>query len=395
MITDNPVASAIKNNDFAEAQKLLADGDNFPEGVNEYSLSTLYQSILSAKAFGIIDTLIDKGKFESDIYEYDSLKRSIFKTLFKSWPTDRESLDYLENFIKKLSNINDEVEGETLLSFALAEGTDPLIIKALIDAGCSTDFRNVAEENLVYQVANSTTVKPEVTLQYLSLLLDHGIDINEPNVAGTTALQEAVQRVKREVITVLLANGANPNEVDQKGESAFYAALVHLSDAKIYAELSENHQVDFEQRTREGETILSAFLRMMQVSESAFKLLEQLIDDGANLKEASTYYSKNKSGIDWVAEKKSPVLIALIHKGAIEVNDQDDEGNTLLHKVCAVDSNYDQEVAKDTYRKVKLLIESGADAGITNNKDETAMMLASKDNLKTKTVEILLSANAK
>lgn len=391
---NNPTTTAINNGDFVEAQKLVANGDNFPEGIDAYALGSFYQKIITAKAFDLLDTLIEAGKLETDIYEYDSFKTSIFKTLFKSLPADEESLSYLETFVKKHDNINDEVSGESLLSYALAEGASPAIIQALIVGGCNTDFRNAAEENLIYQVVNNNQIKPELISEYIAILADNGLDLNDANIEGTTALHLAVKRAKRELIPVLLANGANPNEVDGKGITAFYTAAVDLSDLKIYETLSENHQPDFEQRSREKETLLSAYLRMMQSSEGAIKLLEKLIDEGADLTQVSPYYSKDKSGIDWLAEKKSPVFITIVKKGIIELNDQDDEGNTLLHKVCAVDSNYDQEVAKDTYRKVKLLLESGADASITNSRDETAMMIASGDNLKTKTVEILLSAKS-
>lgn len=60
--------------------------------------------------------------------------------------------------------------------------------------------------------------------------------------------------------------------------------------------------------------------------------------------------------------------------------------------MCLFDVNYDAEAAKETYRKVKLLLENGADKDITNDKDETALMIASGDNLKIKTVELLMKS---
>jgi ankyrin repeat protein len=39
---------------------------------------------------------------------------------------------------------------------------------------------------------------------------------------------------------------------------------------------------------------------------------------------------------------------------------------------------------------VKVLLEAGADVSLLNDKEETALMLAEKDNLKVKTVELLL-----
>jgi ankyrin repeat protein len=56
--------------------------------------------------------------------------------------------------------------------------------------------------------------------------------------------------------------------------------------------------------------------------------------------------------------------------------------------------NYDQEAARQLYQKVKLLIAAGADPNAMNDKDETPLMLAVQDNLKAKTVELLLKHKA-
>jgi len=79
-----------------------------------------------------------------------------------------------------------------------------------------------------------------------------------------------------------------------------------------------------------------------------------------------------------------------LDSGNVDVNHQDDHGNTLLHKVCGYNVNFEAEKAKETYKKVKLLLENGADASISNDEDKTPLMLASDDNLKIKTVELLM-----
>jgi len=125
-------------------------------------------------------------------------------------------------------------------------------------------------------------------------------------------------------------------------------------------------------------------------SEKEIQLLVQMIEDGGDLYHPSQYYSKDKTPLDQIAEKPAEILEAVLETGKVEVNRQDDQGNTLLHKVCAFNVNYDANQAKETYRKVKLLLENGADSSITNDEDKTALMLASDDNLKIKTVELLM-----
>jgi ankyrin repeat protein len=160
----------------------------------------------------------------------------------------------------------------------------------------------------------------------------------------------------------------------------------------LYKKLAAHTPADFSRVNKDGQTPLSEFLRMMHGGDNEFALLEQLLEDGADLDSAAPYYNKTKSGWDWVVEKSLDVLQMALKKTGVDVNRQDNDGNTLLHKICRIDSNYSQEAAKGTYKKVKFLLEAGADATLTNAKDETAMTLAAADNLKAKTVEILLSA---
>jgi ankyrin repeat protein len=125
-------------------------------------------------------------------------------------------------------------------------------------------------------------------------------------------------------------------------------------------------------------------------SERDIIFLKKLIEDGADPYQPASYYSKSVSPLNMIAEKSAAVLEGVLETGAIDVNRQDDKGNTLLHLVCAYNVNYEQDKAKETYRKVKLLLDQGADSSITNDNDQTALMLASDDNLKAKTVELLM-----
>ena len=62
-------------------------------------------------------------------------------------------------------------------------------------------------------------------------------------------------------------------------------------------------------------------------------------------------------------------------------------------KVCNVNLNFEAEKAKDIYKKVKLVLEKGADISIRNAQDKLPIDLASNDNLKEKTVQLLLKQN--
>jgi ankyrin repeat protein len=347
----------------------------------------LFDNIITGKGFELLDALLKKGEIVNDIYELDNFDKSIFHSLLTKLPLDEDALNYFKDFLQRSDNLNDEVSGYSLLSYAFNIKARPEIIKALIEAGLRTDFKNTAQDNLVNQVVRMNMVPEDLHKQYLEMLIDAGVPVTEPNIVKQTALHVAVDTDKPQLFDLLLSNGADPNEQDSKGNSAFYYALAHKLNADYYQKLSEYASPDFSSINRDGQTILTEYLRM----GPSVKLLERLIDDGASMDTAAPYYSKAKSGWEWVAEGSLEVLAMVLDKNLRDVNTQDDEGNTLLHYICGKDCNYSQEAAKTTYKKVKLLLEKGADVFITNAKEQTPMMLAATDNLKGKTVELLLS----
>lgn len=390
MHTKSPLQEAIENKDFARAKELITEGEIFPDGMQEFNKRTLLETLIKNKAFAVLDALAEAKSIEMDLYEYDKLEGSIFEMLFRNLPTDDESLQFLKTFIAKVDNANDEVSGKTLLSHAMDVQAAPEIVQTLINAGLDTSFLNNAEDNLIQQAARLNLIANEKQLAYIDLLIKAGADVAHTNVEKQNALHIAVERDKNHLLEKLIESGANPNDQDQKGNSSFFYALSYKMNGEVYSKLVAGGTPDFTQQNKEGATALSAFLRMMPGSEKDITLLEQLVDDGADLESAPPYYSNPKSGWDWIIEKPIPVMERLLKKTKQDVNMQDDNGNTLLHKVCAIDVNYSQEKAKEIYRKVKFLLETGADNTITNTEDKTPADIALTDNLKAKTVEILL-----
>ncbi|MBX3241728.1 MAG: ankyrin repeat domain-containing protein [Chitinophagaceae bacterium] len=395
MFEKTPLQEAIYKKDFTKAKELIEAGETFPETLQDYTLRSIFETLVKNKAFDVLDALVKNGTIPVDVYELEKLEYSIFEVLFKHLPADDESLQYLSRFIGNAENVNDEVNGQTLLGHALNIWAAPEIVQTLIDSGLNIDFLNNAEDSLVIQAVRINMIPQDRQLAYIRILLNAGVDINKTNIVKQTALHVAIERDKKHLLDILLESGTQPNDQDDKGNSAYYYALAHKMDGEIYGKLSAVSLPDFTLQNRNEETALSEYLRMMSGADRDVALLEQLVDDGADLDNVAPYYSRPKSGWDWIIEKPTTVMQRLLAKTGRDVNLQDDDGNTLLHKVCAIDVNYSHDAAREIYKKVKLLLELGADASITNSKDETAMMLASGDNLKAKTAELLLSAKNK
>lgn len=376
---------------YSEVLDHIANGEKLPTTLNEYNKSNIFDRLFQEKQFEIIRLFLENKVIETDVYEFDSFDKSIFQSVTRGLQKDEDSIAFFREFISKFDNINDEVAAKTLLGYFFERGASIENIKVLVEAGCNVNFKNNAEESFLHQVIKTNLMKPELSLSYLEFLIQEGLDVNAQDIVKKTPLITAIEFNRNEYLDLLLQNGANPNDVDKNGNSAFFYAVAHKLDVRLYDQLRNFDTPQFDVLNKDQVTLLFEYVRMMyDTSERSLELLRKLIEDGADMYQLSLYYSQDTTPIDLIAEKKVEVLQTILDTGAIDINRQDDSGNTLLHKICAYNVNYEAEKAKDTYRKAKLLIENGADISITNNQDQTALHLASDDNLKIKTVELLM-----
>ncbi|WP_119079503.1 ankyrin repeat domain-containing protein [Chitinophaga alhagiae] len=388
--------NALKTRNLDLAATLAGQGEQLPGNLPDYEIRQLFGNLLQAKAYPLLLHLVNGGFIETDIYEYGKLEDGVFEVLLRWVNEEEERLQFLRDFLSKLDNVGDAVQDKTLLDIAFSLQAPISAIRILVDAGCDLHRKNNAEANHLYKVVQEFSIKEERGLEYIAYLLNEGMDVNEGNVVGETPLHLAINKNKKRYIQLLLEKGADLNQPDAKGETPLYGAVVHqVCDADTYRSLTAFAPPDFEQATKDGETLLLGAVRMRRSgNEQEAGLLTALLNDGADLYQTAPHYGKAKSALDWICEKPSGLLNAALSAGAADVHRRDDEGNTLLHHVCAYNVNYEQEAARQLYRKVKLLIAAGADPNATNDQDQTPLMLAVQDNLKAKTVELLLKHKA-
>jgi len=389
-MSDQTLEQLLNSGHYPEALLQLNNGEKLPKTIQDYAKWQIFDNLFRGDQFEIIDYLIKTKAVETDIYELENFDKSIFQSIIRNLKDSAEGQDFFKSLISKFDNLNDEVGAKTLLGYFFEKGASLQKIKILVDAGCDVNFKNNAEENFIHQVIKTNLMKPDLTCSYIELLINEGLDVNATNIVKKTPLIAAVEFDKEDYLDVLLENGANPNDVDKDGDSAFFYAVAHKLDLELYNKLRDYGTPDFDVQNRDQVTLLFEYVRMMYNSADALKLLCKMIDDGADLYQTSIYYGRETTPLDLIAEKSADVLEAVLETGNIDVNRQDAGGNTMLHKVCAYNVNYEADKAKETYRKVKLLIENGADVSLTNDQDKTALMLASDDNLKIKTVELLM-----
>lgn len=382
----------------SEEELILYLTENYkiiPTDKREQLLTTVMQN----KKWKVFDYMIDHELINTELFEYDSFDDRLLSPIIsqtKYFSTDdlAEYLPHFAFFLNALDDINEELAGHNILSYALENGFPLEIVEAIFQNGIKQDFHNRAEQNYLHIALSQRQNRTEnYTHNISSFLIDNGSDVNKEDIVKKTPLYVALENnyiVKPETIKLLLDNGADVNAVDNKGISPIFYVSAYSKNLELLRLFLEYFTPDFNLLNNEGENLLNGFLKYSQANDTDNEMLMLLLDNGATLSATSKYYDKEKSGLDWVIEKPSELLKLLLDKDLIDVNEINNDGQTILIKVCQINPNYEEAVAKDLYRKVRYLLKAGADSSIEDRFDKKAIDYAMEDNMKSKIVETLL-----
>jgi ankyrin repeat protein len=378
-----------------EAMEQVVSGANSRKEFHDYELNNVVGQLIRSQHYGLLDKFIDKGLISTDLYDYDRFSTTVINTMLKpQFPSEEQLenyLNWLKGYLEQIDDINEEVGGITLFEYALQENVAVPLLKVIVGAGVDLQRVDQYGQTFLFKVCNLRMQQADRIVELIDWLLSAGIDPNIGNVEQKTALHMAVDTLKTAAVVKLLDAGADPGLKDWHGESAFHYAAVRHFNPDLLAMLLHYGTPDFHSVNKQGENFLNAFLRMMHTdSETNLSVLILLLEHGADLTAASLWYQNEKTGLDWLAEKSILALQEVVDKGYLDLSYVDNLGNTLLHKVCQVNLNYDENKSRDLYKKVKYLVGEGVDPQLENVADKKAVDYAMEENVKVKTVEWLL-----
>lgn len=388
------LATCSGRGEVEEMEKIITQATRKIE-FQDYALKSTVAELIRNQHYSILDQFIIQGIIPTDLYDCDRFDHTVISTLINPMMLADDLLEsyqtWFGSYLKQVEDIDEQVAGVTLLEYALKENAPIGLLKTIVTAGADIHRIDQYGQTLLFKACNLRMQVAERKSSIVDWLLSEGIDPHIANVEQKTALHMAVDTSNTEFITSLMDAGADANFLDWHGESAFYYAAVRQSNPDLLLNMLNYSQPDFHSVNKQGENLLNAFLRMMHIeNDRHLHVLSLLLSNGADLTEPSLWYQKAKTGIDWLVEKSVITLEEVMEKDFIDVNYRDDQGNTLLHKVCQVNINYDESKARDLYKKVKYLVDKGVDPRIENSSDKKAVDYAMEDNLKIKTVEWLL-----
>lgn len=229
-------------------------------------------------------------------------------------------------------------------------------------------------------------------------LIDEGVNVNERDESGRTALMIAANRGHTYVVQLLLESGADANAKDNQGMTAIQSAADRGFE-RIVSMLRKFSTVAPGERQQGGSSASASSPRLSlhrAVDEGDFAALKSLIDAGADLnarsndewtplmlatikghtamveallKNGADVNARNRKG--WTAlmfavSMSDADTIRMLHMGGANINARDKEGKTALI----------QAVNENNRESLKILLEVGADVNLEDHAGETALDIA-------------------
>ncbi|MBT4884838.1 MAG: hypothetical protein HON55_01630, partial [Legionellales bacterium] len=183
------------------------------------------------------------------------------------------------------------------------------------------------------------------------------IDLDAKDNKGYTPLHTAIERLNLGAAKAFITKGANINAKDNKGYTPLHTAIEHRNLRSVNALIEKN--ADVNAKDNQGYTPLH-----MAVFQSETVILQALITKGANI---NANDNQGYTPLHIAAfQSETETLQALIKVEKIDLNAKNKQGNTPLH-MAAIGGHIDI---------VKVLLEKGAEVGIKNSQDYTALNIA-------------------
>ncbi len=228
------------------------------------------------------------------------------------------------------------------------------MVKLLLDRGASIQFRDEKGETSLMKAVQGGHI------DVVRLLLERGADANLGNYNGYTPLLIASRNGREDIIDVLIEKGADINKANEKNGWTALMEAAWWRRSEAFKTLIE--------RKASSDSYNNAM--MFGVERGNLDVIQLLLDKGVDV---NLHDERGRSLLEIAVESGHIDVAATLIRGGAHVNDINRRnGWTPVMKA----------IWKNRIDMVQFLIKHNADINYSNNKGETALLLAAKANYK-------------
>ena len=356
-----------------EAVNLLLTAGADPKVANRYGATPLSEaaSVGNAK---MIEALLKAGADAKTLTTADG--ETVLMTAARAG-----NVDAVKILLEHGADVNarENYKGQTALMWAAAE-RHPDIVKVLLEHGADWKVVSFDRPTKMPKLSAASSVSPTARggftaflfaarqgdIESAKAMLDGGVDINQTDVDGATALVVSIMNKWYTFAKFLLDRGANPNLADDKGRAALYAAVDMRNED--YSTLPNRKQDD---------------------PMPSLEIVKALLAHGANPNMALAKALPGRSGMDSgdtaLGDGTTPLIRAvfsgdaavmrlLLEKGADPKLTLKD-GSTALMVAAGVGyrDKFTRGTEADALECLKIAVETGLDISQVTTRGETAL----------------------
>lgn len=327
---------AIRAGNTEQFAVLVEAGAGVGKDVDEFLLYLIGQR--ETPTVGMVELLIAKGA---------RVNQPATSSTALMYAAAEGHLDIAKFLLAKGAQVNAQADDGTALMKAVRRG-NPEMVKLLLDAGADVNAKHrtgntplimSADRSLLEMNAKPKDPPPPPSSEIMSLLLARGADPNDVGQFGRTALMAADSITK---VRLLLARGARVNAKDESGGTALTRA-VDRGDVAVVEALLKAGADGLNAQNGDGETLL-----MRAVRAGKTDLAKLLLAHGADV----TAVDVLGDTVSILAYEKDLIEIAALARGPHTVDLTPAVKNAWLRAA----------VGKKDELKVKELLALGADA---------------------------------
>ena len=323
---------AIEGGEIEIVKEILNNIDDV-DIVDKNGQSALFYAALKEDQ-SIMKFLINYGL---NVNILDKNRRNIlFKVILKG----TKHLETLELLLEKDIDLNiKDMSGKTLLDeilhlIAITKEDDP-------DKYKLTKYRYVSEENNY--------------LKMTSILIEHGLLIDRKDNFGKTPLYYEIDRQNFDNVEFLLSSGADINAEDKEGKTVLFQECLKGFENLAMIDYLIEKNIDLNHRDLNDKTIIEDVTEMVLIQENSLR-------------------PSSRRFLDIVPDGNYFKLLKRLIAKKPKFNVQRSDGKTILFDV--IDYN--------NLELIKLFLNNGADANISDNKGNTPLSLMIDNGLKLK-----------